>query len=61
LRFARLPAADHFLDLHTTQFPIPHASHLVVADMVLNRAAGGLIQRDERLAYSFMMKQPPLA
>jgi len=33
----------------------------VVADMVLNRAAGGLIQRDERLAYSFMMKQPPLA
>jgi transposase len=29
LRLARLPAADHFLDLHATQLPIAHPAHLI--------------------------------
>src|SRR5215467_8995736 len=47
LRLAHLPAPNDFDDLHATQLPIAHPAHLVVADMVMNRAAGGLILRED--------------
>ena len=50
LRLTHLPATNHFDDLHATQLPISHPAHLVVADMAMNRAAGGLILRGDHLA-----------
>lgn len=50
LRRAHLPAPNNLDDLHTTQLPIAHAAHLVVADMVMNRAVGGLMLRGDELA-----------
>src|SRR5215472_3999091 len=47
LRLAHLPAPNDFDHLHATQLPIAHPAHLVVADMVMNRAAGGLILRED--------------
>src|SRR5215831_13745608 len=44
----RIPVSNNnFDDLHATQLPIAHPAHLVVADMVMNRAAGGLILRED--------------
>src|SRR5579859_7925658 len=56
LRLAHLPTTNDFDHLHATQLPITHPAHLVVADMVMNRAAGGLMLRGDRLAYCFVVK-----
>src|SRR5439155_700321 len=50
LRLAHLPTPYDFDHLHATQLPIAHPAHLVVADMVMNRALGGLILRGDHLA-----------
>ncbi len=49
LRLAHLPPTNDLDDLHSTQLPITQPAHLVVADMVMNRAAAGLILREDRL------------
>lgn len=41
------------------QLPIAHLAPPLVAEMVLNGAAGGLIRRDDRLAYSSVMNPAP--
>src|SRR5207244_7308790 len=43
LRLAHLPTTNDFDHLHATQLPITHPAHLVVADMVMNRAPSGLV------------------
>jgi hypothetical protein len=50
LRLAHLPTSNDFDHLHATQLPITHPAHLVVADMVMNRALGGLMLRGDCLA-----------